>query len=109
MADISSSLPSVYQAHITSLGFTAIEKLETGVIYLRQTDNTCLVIDIEICRLSRYPYVAYTATQNEMMAAHDRVFRFLFDGKSSPEQFNEEIELFCKNSAIRRESNGTGT
>ncbi len=94
MADIFSSLPSVYQAHITSLGFTAIEKLETGVVYLRQTDNTCLVIDIEICRLSRYPYVAYTATQNEMMAAHDRVFRFLFDGKSSPEQFNEEIELF---------------
>jgi superfamily II DNA or RNA helicase/phage repressor protein C with HTH and peptisase S24 domain len=92
--DIRSLLPSAYHAQISSLDFSAVEKLETGVVYLRQPDNTCLIIDIKICGASHYPYVAYTSTQNELMNAHGRVFRFLFDEKQPPEQFKQEIELF---------------
>ena len=69
------------QYWLFDLGFDQVARENTGCIFFRKEDDTCLVIDTVICELSDYPYVAYTSRQNELMAAHNRVFRFLFGQK----------------------------
>lgn len=75
-------------------GFDLQSHEETGYIFFRNKDDTCLVIDTIICELSNYPYVSYTSRQNEWMTARDRVFRFLCDQGSSTDILQQEIDFF---------------
>lgn len=82
------------QSWLFDLGFDQIAQENTGCTFLRKDDDTCLVIDTVICGLSDYPYVAYTSRQNVLMAAHNRVFRFLYDPASSIDTIQQEIIMF---------------
>jgi len=79
---------------LLDIGFEQVVRENTGYIFHRKKDDTCLVIDTIICELSDYPYVTYTSRQNELMAAHDRVFRFLFDQASYSTAMQQEIRMF---------------
>ena len=82
------------QYWLYNLGFDQVAGEKTGCTFFRKEDDTCLVIDTEICNLSDYPYVDYTTRQNELMAAHNRVFRFLFNQTSSINAIQQEILIF---------------
>ncbi len=41
------------------LGFERIEKTNTGFVFLRQKDDTCIILDTVICDLQNHPYVSY--------------------------------------------------
>lgn len=82
------------QYWLLDLGFNQLAQENTGHIFFRKNDDTCLVIDTVICELSDYPYVAYTSRQNGLMAAHNRVFRFLFDQAISLGATQQEILMF---------------
>ena len=82
------------QYWLFDLGFDQVDRENTGCIFLNKKDDTCLVIDTVICEPSDYPYVAYTSRQNALMAAHNRVFRFLFDQAGSINAIQQEILVF---------------
>ena len=82
------------QYWLLDLGFDQVARENTGCIFLRKKNDTCLVIDTVICELSDYPYVTYTSRQNGLMAAHSRVFRFFFDQSSSINAIQQEILVF---------------
>lgn len=82
------------QYWLYNLGFDQVAGEKTGCTFFRKEDDTCLVIDTEICNLSDYPYVDYTTRQNGLMAAHKRVFRFLFNQTSSINAIQQEILMF---------------
>ena len=79
---------------LSDLGFHHHSMVHTSCVYYRKRDDTCLIIDTDICSQSHYPYVAYTSSQNEFVADHARVFRFLVDSDVAPSNFCEEIEFF---------------
>jgi superfamily II DNA or RNA helicase/phage repressor protein C with HTH and peptisase S24 domain len=82
------------QYWLYNLGFDQLGREDTGCIFLNKKDDICLVVDTVICELPDYPYVAYTSRQNELMAAHSQVFRFLFDSADSFDTIQQEILLF---------------
>jgi superfamily II DNA or RNA helicase len=82
------------QSYLFDLGFDELARENTGFIFFRKEDDTCLIIDTVICELSDYPYVSYTINQNELMATHNRVFRFLFDQASPINAIQQEIFMF---------------
>ena len=82
------------QSYLFDLGFDELARENTGFIFFRKEDDTCLIIDTVICELSDYPYVGYTIRQNELMATHNRVFRFLLDQASSINAIQQEILMF---------------
>jgi len=82
------------QYWLFDLGFEQVARENTGCTFLRKKDDTCLVIDTVICELTDYPYVAYTSRQNDLMAAHSRVFRFLFDQAGSIDAIQQGIIMF---------------
>ncbi len=75
-------------------GFDQPVRENTGYIFLNKKEDQCLIIDTVICSLNDYPYVAYTSRQNELMANHSQVFRFLFDQTGSVQQIKEDILIF---------------
>ena len=75
-------------------GFDQLVRENTGYIFLNKKEDTYLIIDTVICSLNDYPYVAYTSRQNELMAKHCQVFRFLFDQTTSIQQIKEDIFIF---------------
>ncbi len=75
-------------------GFRQIDHIESGCTFQRKEDDICLIIDTVICSLSHYPYVSYTSRQNELMADHAQVFRFLFDHNTSVENLQKDIKIF---------------
>jgi superfamily II DNA or RNA helicase len=79
---------------LLELGYEHLAHENTGSFYLNKKKDTGLIIDTVICSLNNYPYVAYTSRQNELMAAHSQVFRFLFDQTSSIQQIKEDILIF---------------
>ena len=79
---------------LLELGYDQLSRENTGHIYLNREKDTCLIIDTDICSLKEYPYVAYTSRQNELMAVHDQVFRFLFDTTSTFQHIKEDILIF---------------
>ena len=91
---------------LLGLGFDQSVRENTGFIFLNNKDDKCLIIDTIICTLNDYPYVAYTSRQNDLMATHSQVFRFLFDETSSVQQIKEDILIFlngeCDPEQIRR-------
>lgn len=82
------------QDWLFDFGFSRVARENTGFILFNKDDDTCLIIDTVICELSDYPYVSYTSRQNELMFAHGRVFRFLFDHTSSVDVIKQEIIMF---------------
>jgi len=82
------------QSWLFDLGFEEITWENTGCIFLRKEDDTCLIIDTVICKLSGYPYVTYTSRQNNLMAIHNRVFRFLSDQACPIDAIQQEITMF---------------
>ena len=82
------------ESWLFDLGFEQVSRENTGCTFLRERDDICLVIDSGICELSDYPYVAYTSVQNELMAAHNQVYRFLHDPESPVDTLQREITLF---------------
>lgn len=76
------------------LGYAQLGRENTGSIYLNKKKDICLIIDTVICSLNNHPYVAYTSRQNELMATHSQVFRFLFDQTGSLQQIKEDILIF---------------
>ncbi len=78
---------------LSGLGFSFLREEITGYIFLRAADDTCLIIDTVICSLKNYPYIDYTSDQNELMADHCRVFRFLLDDQLSVTELEREIAL----------------
>ena len=85
-----------FQELLADLEFHHHSMVHTSCVYYRKKDDTCLIVDTDICSQSHYPYVAYTASQNELVEAHDRVFRFLADPDVSPADLCEEIEFFLE-------------
>ena len=79
---------------LLGLGFNHLCQEKTGHIYLNKEKDTCLIIDTVICFLNDYPYVAYTSRQNDLMATHGQVFRFLLDQISSVQQIKDDILIF---------------
>lgn len=63
-------VPAHLNTRLTGRGFRQVNHIETGCSFLRENDDTCLIIDTMICGLSHYPYVSYTSRQNELMANH---------------------------------------
>ena len=84
------------ESWLFDLGFEQLAQTSTGCTFLRKKDDICLVIDSGICELSDYPYVAYTSAQNELMSAHNQVFRFLYDPKSSVNTIQDEITMLLE-------------
>jgi hypothetical protein len=68
---------------LNELGFNLLMRENTDFIFLNKKEDICLIVDTVICSLTDYPYVTYTSRQNDLMANHSRVFRFLFDHTSS--------------------------
>lgn len=94
MASESFCLKDDLQYWLYNLGFDQFARENTGCIFLNKEDDTCLIIDTVICELSDFPYISYTSRQNELMAAHSRVFRFLFDLDSPTDALQHEIQFF---------------
>jgi superfamily II DNA or RNA helicase len=84
------------QFWLFDLGFEQLSQKKTGCIFLRKQDDICLIIDIGICELSDYPYVAYTSEQNELMAAHSQVLRFLYEQGSPVNTIQFELTMFLE-------------
>ena len=68
-----------FQELLADLEFHHYSMVHTSCVYYRKKDDTCLIVDTDICSQYHYPYVAYTVSQNELVESHDRVFRFLAD------------------------------
>jgi hypothetical protein len=94
MRSNSSSAQGDLHNWLLGLGFHQMAQENTGDIFLNKKDDICLIIDTAICTLADYPYVAYTSRQNDLMATHSQVFRFLFDRTSSVQQIKEDILIF---------------
>lgn len=92
------SEPSSSLSHLNDwllgFGFEQLVRENTGPVFLNEKKDICLIIDTVICTLADYPYVAYTSRQNDLMATHSQVFRFLFDRTSSVQQIKEDILIF---------------
>ncbi|HIP63889.1 MAG TPA: DEAD/DEAH box helicase [Deltaproteobacteria bacterium] len=87
-------VPAHLNTWLTGHGFRQINHIETGCTFHREDDDTCLIIDTVICNLSHYPYVSYTSRQNELMADHAQIFRFLFDHDTSVDTLQQDIKIF---------------
>lgn len=87
-------VPDRLSTWLSDRGFRKNDHIESGCTFQRANDNTCLVLDTVICGLSNYPYVSYTSRQNELMADHTQVFRFLFDHDTSIEDLQQDIKIF---------------
>lgn len=90
---MSPHLHRAVQLWLTKLGFHLLNHEESGFVFLRNEDDTCLIVDTIICDLTHYPYVSYTSKQNELMHNHQRVFRVLFDQKTSIKDFQLEVKV----------------
>ena len=88
-----------FEILFSGFGFEKIAKEDTGFIYLRKVDDTCIIIDTVICELSTHPYISYTSKQNQLMATHSRVFRFLYDRDFSGDDFYKYIQIFLDGEA----------
>jgi superfamily II DNA or RNA helicase/SOS-response transcriptional repressor LexA len=89
-----SCVPTHLGTWLTDHGFRQIDHIESGCTFHRENDDTCLILDTGICDLSHYPYVSYTSRQNELMADHAHVFRFLFDHNTSVDNIQQDIQIF---------------
>lgn len=87
------------QHWLSGLGFYHLSSDRTGCTYHRQVDDTSLVIDTGICNLADYPYVAYTSSQNALMAGHGRMFRFLLEPDTSVAALQQNIRIFLEEEA----------
>jgi len=83
----------------SDLGFKKNTQEDTGFVYLRKEDDTCIIIDTVICELNTHPYISYTSKQNQLMATHSRVFRFLYDQDFSGDDFHKYIQMFLDGEA----------
>ncbi len=79
---------------LESTGFRQTAREAWGLVFLRPEDDTCLIIDTEICNLPDYQYVAYTSYQNKLMYRHRKVFRFLYDASATVKDMQQEISFF---------------
>jgi len=89
-----SCVPTRLSTWLSDRGFMQIDHIESGCTFQRENDDICLIIDTVICGLSHYPYVSYTSRQNELIADHAQVFRFLFDHDTSIDSLQQDIRIF---------------
>ena len=94
MQSESLGIPARLSTWLTDRGFKQIDHIESGCTFQKKEDDTCLIIDTVICDLPHYPYVSYTSQQNELMADHAQVFRFLFDHDTSIADLQQDIIFF---------------
>lgn len=86
------NMKNLLKSSLSKMGFRHVDDENFGSVYLHPAEDICLVVDTVICSLDSYPYVEYTSHQNELMAKHGQLYRFLVDEPEQIEGFLRDIK-----------------
>jgi len=77
-----------------SIGFRKIIKNNTSCIFKNFKTETCIIIDIDICKPNGLQYIDYTTSQNNLVDQDSKLFRFLLSDYKSIKELSEEIQIY---------------